>query len=297
MTTTLLKQPAISKLISFIQSGGPEESQYDELTTLWDELDTNGNGATLDEIRSLFNEEFLSRTLHGFIYRKPHGYAGDFEIIDYIYRQATLADESFEKWDKYVHFQHAPKAVRNRKRYFIDLVKHKCVQLDVPLRILNIACGPCRDLKELLDEIPVRKLNVRCIDIDPDAIEYAKKVLGPHAYSIDFTRANIFKFNTDQRFDLVWSAGLFDYFNDSDFIKLLLKVSDWCAPGGEIVIGNFSVFNPTRAYMEKALDWYLFHRTEDQLLRLALEAGIKPNSIEVKSEPLGVNLFLHIRLP
>jgi hypothetical protein len=65
---------------------------------------------------------------------------------------------------------------------------------------------------------------------------------------------------------------------------------------GEIIIGNFSVSNPTRAYMEKGVAWYLFHRTPEQLRHLALKAGMQEEQIEVKTEPLGVNLFLHIHV-
>jgi SAM-dependent methyltransferase len=93
-----------------------------------------------------------------------------------------------------------------------------------------------------------------------NAIQYAKNLLGIFRH-VQFTRANIFKFDTTDKFDLIWSAGLFDYFNDDDFVKVLSKIYSWCAPKGEVVIGNFSVENPTRSYMEKAYDWYLFHRT------------------------------------
>jgi SAM-dependent methyltransferase len=294
ITTTLPQQPAISRLIAFIRSGGPEESQYDELRALWDELDINDYGTSVDEIRSLFNEQFLNQTLHGFIYRKPHGYAGDFEIIDHLYQQRILADTRFEKWDKFVHVQHAPVAVRNRKAYFIKIVKDKWLQKNAPVHMLDIASGPCRDILELLDYVPIEALRIHCLDIDPDAISYAKNILGNYAESIQFTRANIFKFNTEKKFDLIWSAGLFDYFNDDGFVKLLIKIHNWCAPGGEIIIGNFSTFNPTRSYMEKALEWNLFHRSENQLIKLASAAGIPRHCISVKSEPLGVNLFLHI---
>jgi SAM-dependent methyltransferase len=213
-----------------------------------------------------------------------------------IYQQKINADKRFLKWDKYLQSVQACNAVRNRKNYFIKLVKEKCSESKVPLRILNIASGPCRDILELLEEIPIEKLEIHCVEVDANAIDYAKNLLGLFSNSVEFTLANVFKFDTDERFDLIWSAGLFDYFDNIAFINLLSRISSWCTHPGEIVIGNFSVSNPSRSYMEKAVDWHLFHRTAQELKELALKAGFKNKQLEVRSEVLGVNLFLHVRI-
>ena len=54
--------------------------------------------------------------------------------------------------------------------------------------------------------------------MDARAIDYARNLLGPNSDAIEFTRKNIFKFDTHDKFDLVWSAGLFDYIEDDVFI-------------------------------------------------------------------------------
>jgi extracellular factor (EF) 3-hydroxypalmitic acid methyl ester biosynthesis protein len=293
-------QPAVRKLIQFIQAGGPEETEYEEMTSIWDSLivDTQPSvpdGQSRDRLLDLFGEEFLSQTIQGWSYRKPYGYAGDFEIIDFIYQHKIIADARFQKWDKYLHSLHATRAVRNRKDYFIQLVKDGCSKAQRQFRVLNIASGPCRDVLELFQVVSPEKVKLHCVDLDPNAIQYAKKLLGNFSEAVEFSRANIFKFDTTEKFDLVWSAGLFDYFDDENFIKVLSKLYSWCAPKGEVVIGNFSVENPTRSYMEKAYDWYLFHRTEEQLKTLASKVSLVGNHMEVKSEPLKVNLFLHMK--
>jgi extracellular factor (EF) 3-hydroxypalmitic acid methyl ester biosynthesis protein len=300
-TDSLLTQSAINRLTYFIAAGGPEENEYDELTDIWDNLDIEEEDRASkafpgNKFINLFSDDFLNQTIQGFGYRKPHGYSGDFEIIDYIYQQKINTDKRFQKWDKYFHSQYATKAVRNRKSYFIKLVKEKSSGITRPLRILNIASGPCRDVLEILEQIPVEKLRIHCVEMDPKAIDYARNVLGPFFNSVEITQKNIFRFSTNDKYDLIWSAGLFDYFDDDTFIKLLSRIYSWCAPSGEIVIGNFSVSNPSRSYMEKAGDWYLFHRTVKELKELASKAGFKNNRIEVRSEVLGVNLFLHVRV-
>jgi extracellular factor (EF) 3-hydroxypalmitic acid methyl ester biosynthesis protein len=297
-TQTLATENIVSRLCRFIQAGGPEETEYDELTHIWDRIKI-GEETTLSKVLTgrkllqLFGDDFLNNTLHGFSYRKPHGYSGDFEIIDHIYQQKLPAEKKFHKWDKYYHVLHAAKAVINRKKYFIELVKRKVSKMNRPLQLLNIASGPCRDVLELLKQVPIQKLKIHCVEMDPKAIEYARNLLGTYANDIEFTRRNIFKFNTCEKFDLIWSAGLFDYFENDVFVRLLSQIHKWCAPSGEIVIGNFSTFNPSRSYMEKALNWYLFHRTHEELKKIAFEAGFNYDQIEVRSEELGVNLFLH----
>ena len=61
-----------------------------------------------------------------------------------------------------------------------------------------------------------------------------------------------------------------------------------------MIIGNFSINNPSRKIMEILGDWYLYHRTPGQLKNFALEVGISEKDLEVISEPLGINLFLKV---
>ena len=46
--------------------------------------------------------------------------------------------------------------------------------------------------------------------------------------------------------------------------------------------------------MELFGDWYLHHRTSEQLIYLAREAGFTQSQITVGNEEENVNLFLHI---
>ena len=59
-------------------------------------------------------------------------------------------------------------------------------------------------------------------------------------------------------------------------------------------MGNFSESNPSRAYMELLGDWHLEHRSPEKLRELGRRAGYSDQAMRVGSEPLGVNLFLHL---
>ncbi len=132
------------------------------------------------------------------------------------------------------------------------------------------------------------------LDIDQHAIEYAKKKNDKFLDHLNFIRANVKHFNTDKKYDLIWSAGLFDYLNDKLFVLLLNRVANNIAPAGQIIIGNFSPSNPTISVMEVMTEWYLNYRDEQHLTELAEQAGIGKEKISIEKEPLGINLFLKI---
>jgi extracellular factor (EF) 3-hydroxypalmitic acid methyl ester biosynthesis protein len=297
-TITNQRDQAISFLQNIIEKGGPETKEYDVLNEIFDHLseDYKAGKMTEHELQLLqegFGDECLENTLHGHIKTKPYGYAGDFMIIDKIYQEQITKDHRFEKWDIFWNNHSAAKAVRNRKDYFIKTMKDRLSSRGA-LQLLNVASGPARDLAELYEGIEPEQLTTVCVEADKTAINYAKNLNKANAPQINFIHQNIFRFSAEEKFDIVWSAGLFDYFDDNIFLKLLRKCISWTKPGGEVIIGNFSIQNPSRNYMELIGDWYLQHRSEEELINFALAAGAKRENIYVGKELEGVNLFLHV---
>ena len=111
--------------------------------------------------------------------------------------------------------------------------------------------------------------------------------------NIGFHRDNALKFKPSKKYNLIWSAGLFDYLNKDLFKMLLSKLLVFVKPGGELVIGNFSLNNPCRDWMECG-KWFLHHRSPADLIKIATDCGVPREKVAVQAEPLGVNLFLHI---
>lgn len=289
----------LSVLKNIIAAGGPEPAEYNALNQVFDHLSHeykagNMSGHELQLLQAGFGDECMENTLHGHIKTKPYGYAGDFMIIDKIYREQITEDERFEKWDIFWNNHAAAKAVRNRKDYFIKTMCDRLFPKN-EMRLLNVASGPARDVSELYNVIRPGQLFTTCVEADKTAIDYAQSLNREHAHHVQFVHQNIFRFATAERFDVVWSAGLFDYFDDAVFVKLLRKFMHWINPGGEIIIGNFSPENPSRNYMELIGDWYLQHRLEETLIQIAIEAGARRKNVWVGKEPEGVNLFLHVK--
>lgn len=289
-------------LHDFMGRGGPMPPEYSVLNRAVRHLGDSVRGGSLrqDEVSAYIREvtrKHLQGTMQAEALAQKYGYSGDFEIIDHIYTRKTNGDPRLRLWDLYFHSQAAPVAVRNRKGYFHDLMDR---HLDdhhgvTPLRVLNIASGPARDVREFYLSHPNADVQMDCVDMDAHAIAYAQNLCGPWTDRLSFHHRNVLRFVPGQGYDVAWSAGLFDYLSDRIFIHLLKAMISVTKPGGEVVIGNFSDFNPSRDYMELLGHWQLVHRSRETLLALAERAGASRNQIQVLWEAEGVNYFLHIQ--
>lgn len=284
-----------------VAAGGPSHDEFAAFGRWVAQVaaETRSGRLSAGELRALrtaFGRALSLETNQGLSLRKPHGYPGDYEIIDRMYREHVTDDPALRNWDLYFHAQDGPRAVRHRKAYFLELARAIARETpgDGPVPILDVASGPARDIAELLTDGDPR-LNVECVDADASAIDYAREVCRPFLDRVAFKHANALRYTTDRRFRLVWSAGLFDYFGDKGFQFLLERLLRLLDEDGELVIGNFSPRNGSRDYMEVIGDWPLFHRTEADLVRLAASCGVPPDDIRIGQEPSGVNLFLHVK--
>ncbi|WP_412060896.1 hypothetical protein [Rubrivirga sp. IMCC45206] len=303
----LLVRPAdavsIGQHLAFVErmvaQGGPRPGEYAAfdrwLAYVASELRTGRIAdGELRAVRAAFGPALSLGTNQGLSLRKPHGYSGDFEIIDRMYREHVTDDPDLRNWDLYFHSQAGPRAVRNRKAYVVDLLG--AFAQSGGARVLNVASGPARDVAEFFGDAggSATGVAVDCVDADADAIAYARHVCAPYLDRVAFYHANALRFTSAHRYGLIWSAGLFDYFGDRGFKFLLERLLEMLAEGGELVVGNFCE-NATRDYMEVIGDWELHYRSEDELIELAMACGVAPEDIRIGREPQGINLFLHIK--
>ncbi len=239
-----------------------------------------------------------SSLMHNRTREKPLGHAGDYQLIDWIYTGKTANSPRGKLFDLLFHSYEAAISVRNRKNYFIKKVIELSHTKKSRIDILNLGCGPCRDVLEAYETSQNGKnIYFHCIDTETQAIEYAKQLLA-HTHAQDnvyFEKANVLRFRTDREYDMIWSAGLFDYLEDRVAIVLLKKTWKHLKKGGQIIFGNFSPKNPTRRGMELVGKWYLIHRSAQQLIAMTRNAGLEFSEIEVESEPMGINLFCIIK--
>ncbi|HOU54169.1 MAG TPA: class I SAM-dependent methyltransferase family protein [Myxococcota bacterium] len=264
-------------------------------------------------------EHFSRALLHSYLleapvleraFRKPLGYPGDYMVMIYIY------DNDFEGatlFGKAVHkaavMTAASKAVRARKDLLKSIMHEKFQALrgrKMPLRILSVAAGPARELKEFLEELsPEDPVEIVLFEQDKQALAHSnrdlrsliarRKMSGVRLFSLRDTITNLLGESDFLRptapYDLILASGLYDYLKAHNASRLSRKLFDLLREGGELLIGNFSHCNTTRWIMENQLAWYLHHRTEQEILDFA-ELCAPHGQFAVISEPNGVNLFL-----
>jgi len=288
-------------LHDFLSKGGPLPPEYAVLNRAVRHLGDAVRGGSLQEEEvSAYIQEVTQRHLQGTMQsqalERKYGYSGDFEIIDHIYTRHTNSDPQLRLWDLYFHSQAAPVAVRNRKAYFQDLMQKHLERHTGgdDLQVLNVASGPARDVREFFMNHPDAPVQMDCVDMDAHAIQYARRLCTPWESQLRFHHRNVLRFVPTRGYDLAWSAGLFDYLSDRVFIHVLKAMISVTKPGGEVVVGNFSDYNPSRDYMELLGHWQPIHRSRETLLTLAGSAGASPDQVQIFWEPEGVNYFLHI---
>lgn len=272
-------------------------------------------GALADEQhaahRRYYKERVLGLITHSPLlrraYSKPLGYAGDYEMMNMIYRDPAEGTSLFGRvLNLYAAQEPCAQAVRNRVDYLGEKIRAS-IEVRGRARIASIGCGPARELAQLLERSPElgRHLEVALIDQEERVLTFCERTLSPLAQRtgarIQFIRESIRRLLTTQQLgqalgarDFIYSAGLFDYLNQRSFTALLSVLYEALTPTGQLLIGNVASGNPTRYFMEYCLDWFLIHRSPDDLRSLAAGLEPRPSRVEVDAEPLGVNLFLRV---
>jgi extracellular factor (EF) 3-hydroxypalmitic acid methyl ester biosynthesis protein len=274
-----------------IEKGGPELHDYEKFTSIVNSLEPADVDNFRQKIKTILNENTLIG--HGFV--KPFGYPGDFTLIDKIYRFDINQNSNYKNWDLFFQNQPGAYAVRNRKDFFIEYCS-KLIAKKENAKVLILGSGPASDVYEFLSNFSGgNNINIDLIDFDQSAIDFSMKKNEKFNGQISYNKINALRFNSYKLYDLIWSAGLFDYFKDKHFTFLIRKYINCLEEDGEMVISNFSTKNPTKRLMEVLSDWYLNLRTESDLYRIATDANINKELVSVDKEPLGINLFLKIR--
>lgn len=277
-------------LHSLIEKGGPEYRDYERFTSIVDHVDPLELDDFRNKIRPILNEN----TLIGHAFVKPYGYPGDFMLIDKIYTFSLNRNPEFKNWDVFFQNQPGANAVRNRKDFFIDYCSRLVKTKENP-KVLVLGSGPGSDVHEFLSTHPGTSISFDLVDFDQTAIDFSIAKNERFGEQITYYRINALRYNSYRLYDLIWSAGLFDYFKDKHFSFLIRKYYHCLAEDGEMAISNFSTRNPTKKLMENLSDWFLNLRTESDLYRIASDAGVDKELVAVDKEPLGINLFLKVR--
>ena len=291
MTTILIESQLKEQINLLLQNHGPEPDEYKSILQFFDAIKPE----EIKDFREMMKPILNPNTIIGFSFTKPFGYNGDFFIIEKIYQHYVNPDEKYRKWDEFFHTFPAAIAVVNRK----TLARKVIAGLNENARgnrqdVMILGSGPVTEVYEYFQQTKENFLDFDLLDLDKRSIAYAKQKHHKNLKYLHFHNQNVIRFTPDKKYSLIWSAGLFDYFKDKHFVYMIKKYYEFVKDGGEMIIGNFNVVNPSRKIMEVLGDWFLYHRSEDELISFAIQAGVPPEKIEIIREPLGINLFLKV---
>lgn len=250
------------------------------------------------KLKKIFEKRYRNYFLYGefprWVFEKPFGYAGDFKIIDDIYRNQPRTIGFDGLWDRYFQQMTASKATRGRKeeikKIIFDFIK-KHENKDV--RIMNLASGPAREIKELLVADSDRlfsKVIFDCYDFDIRAIDYAKQLLN-NTGNVNFFQKNAVRLALKKNikeeipieYDFIYSTGLFDYLDERVAVNLTGNLKKLLKKDGIMVIANFGdkYINSSAGLMEWVTEWYLIYRTEDEFENIFLKSGFLPKDLQI----------------
>lgn len=286
-------------------------SLYSSLAKQMAELSETEIRASIGYFRKKLRHLVYQSPIADRAYRKPLGYAGDYQMMNIIYDSGVTGSTLFSKcMHRYFVTETASKAVRNRAHFLRDKiinVLHHQNPARSPKKILSVACGPARELELALMQAPeVREINheFQLLDQDTNALQHAQKRLMiasrklNHKFNVKFLNLAIKNIIVrglpEDGYDLIYSAGLFDYFSDPVAAMAAEKLFKSVKPGGTLIIGNFDIKNPSQTVMELVLDWELIYRSSEQLLKLFSHL---PGTLKVEEEGEKVNLFCVIQKP
>jgi extracellular factor (EF) 3-hydroxypalmitic acid methyl ester biosynthesis protein len=210
-------------------------------------------------------------TAHSF--RKPRGYSGDAELLDYLYGlsgppagTSPLGASIF----KHMVAQQGGLSVRSRGEILADLIDETAALFKSP-RILSIACGHLREglLSSALKEGRLGELVA--LDQDTRSLAEVERVFaGTAVRTVQYSVRDILAGKA--RFDgyhFVYAAGLYDYLTERVAARLTHIMFDMLGPGGRLLVANFAPRLPEVAYMETFMDWTLIYRTPEQMATLS----------------------------
>ncbi len=257
----------------------------------------------------LLSAPFLHRT-----FRKPLGYAGDYEMVNMISRDplegTTLFAQLINLW---FLAQPPAEAHRNRLTYLEKKIASTVVAAinnRRTARILSLGCGPAVEVQEFLRGCSYAdRVEFTLLDFNQETIERTRTRLAEikrqhqRQTPIDFVKKSVMAILREgnarsfrSHYDLVYCAGLFDYLTDPVCRRLSTQLYDWVRPGGTYISTNVHTSNPWPLVMDFLMDWHLIYRTTAQLTATRPEQ-VTAEDCALNADTTGVNIYLEAKKP
>ena len=246
-------------------------------------------------------------------YTKPQGYPGDYLVMEHIYDGRPRGDTPFASVAHMLGIQIGQFVVKRK-----DIVRNAIATAIAPrqrargVRIVSLGAGPAREVSELAHVIDDGTPQVAfvLVDQDADALRFAGGAImralhergGPARIKIEPRQVSVLRLLREidpaQVFgeaDMIYSAGLFDYFGDRTCHVLTRRLYEALRPGGILMLGNMKAGTDMVWPLELIADWSLTYRTAQDVLNWA--EGLAGADISLRTEATGYDYVLGVRKP
>ena len=240
---------------------------------------------------------------------KPRGYPGDYRLLTAMYDALPKSPGLGGYIDLYLLNSTLGRAVRGRLNAARTFLAEEAARRRGVVRVLNVACGPCREYVHGLEHPGHCSIHVTCIDADQHALEYVQRHVATNAAGIadvecvrynalrmSSAKANVRKFG---RPDLIYSIGLCDYVPDKYMVSLLRGWHDSLDQDGVLYVAFKDATKYDKNECQWLADWYFFQRTEEDCRELYRQAGLDADGLEMTREETGVimNFISRVKRP
>jgi SAM-dependent methyltransferase len=224
----------------------------------------------------------------------PRGYPGDFETVELLVAaQPSLSSGERGYW---IDWYALNTAIAQQHR---NKINWQYLQMSggPPKRILSIGCGGGADFN--ISPSSFLDYQVVLLDMDEAALELAECRLAPYAI-VDVVKGDAVRGlkNALDRgpFDLVVCGGLFDYLPSNAIGFILKTISAYGLKScGKIIFTNIADANPYQIWMESIANWHLLHRTRQEIVKLASDAGFAHDGIEITRDLTGLTHLVSLK--
>lgn len=237
----------------------------------------------------LFRDNVLEFYTHSdFVLRsieKPQGYAGDYVLMNKIYDNELVGASTFSKLIYHWGVNEvSSQAVRYRRGLFANMMRG--LESQEKINVASVACGPARELCDFLNAADPEKLknfSFYLLDQDHHAVLEAKRNLTaiklnrrlecnlhfiPLSVRDIINESPLTQSLSELEFDLIYSAGLYDYLTQKAAGLLTGSLFKWLKMNGSLVVGNYNRKNPSHAIGEYVGNWSLILRDESEMSEL-----------------------------
>jgi extracellular factor (EF) 3-hydroxypalmitic acid methyl ester biosynthesis protein len=269
------------------------------------------------------HRSFCRKQLHPFlmcspfmhrIYHKPLGYAGDYEMMNMIWRNAYEGSSLFSKLLNAFILDQAPaRSVRNRVEHITARIRDVALaaaRAPKAARVFSLGCGSAREVENFMADPLADRCEFWLLDFNEETLSYVNqrmteaKRAHQRAAPVHTIRKSVHQLLKETEkarieqggFHLIYSSGLYDYLTDRICKQLNSYLYDRLAPGGVLIVSNFDPSNPIRNWMEFAFEWFLLYRAGKDMMTLAPEQA-RPEYCKINADPTGCNVFLEVTKP